>query len=403
MNTRTLSILVLSLMFSTSTWSQVGMPGSTIYKSIYGSQDMRDASQITDRRVARLATGTCSLGTNETGSRCCSGFLVGEDLVMTNFHCMGCIHKKGKGMRRRCWSRSRNGFNLGAFWSGFFKTTLGIDIDPQDAPAMANSMFGPIGTASIVASANGGKTTPVKPPARGNKAPKPGMDDDDCPTNDLDVLNSLKEDFGRVNFNNVTGGEDEVYEIKKIEVASKEHDMVVFRIAKKMEDKHIFDLAVTEATVGLELLSISHPGSSPFEDGKRVYDMSESCVVSHAAAAEYGSRVDVFGHQCDTNPGSSGSPIIDRATGTVVGLHWGGGARRFDQWGFSQEPIDLDDVNSYNKAVELRSITNYLRDNAPGLLELDEAPMPVEPRFQDQSQQGESPRVDPSRSSGTWL
>ena len=33
---------------------------------------------------------------------------------------------------------------------------------------------------------------------------------------------------------------------------------------------------------------------------------------------------DTMKHMCDTESGSSGAPVLDRATGHVVGLHWGG-------------------------------------------------------------------------------
>ena len=49
-------------------------------------------------------------------------------------------------------------------------------------------------------------------------------------------------------------------------------------------------------------------------------------------------------HTCDTEGGSSGSPILDRATGNVVSLHWGG-------------------TNEYNLMVPMNMILDHMQEN----------------------------------------
>jgi V8-like Glu-specific endopeptidase len=75
-----------------------------------------------------------------------------------------------------------------------------------------------------------------------------------------------------------------------------------------------------EANGDRKLLVIEHPGG----DFKHV-SMSKKCEVvsDHAAGAEANALSD-FGHHCDTKGGSSGSPVFDRETKLLVGLHHAG-------------------------------------------------------------------------------
>lgn len=64
-----------------------------------------------------------------------------------------------------------------------------------------------------------------------------------------------------------------------------------------------------------ELLIIQHPGGEP----KQV--SLEGCLVAGLQREGASTEKTDFGHECDTLGGSSGSPVLDRATGRVVGLH----------------------------------------------------------------------------------
>ncbi len=89
-----------------------------------------------------------------------------------------------------------------------------------------------------------------------------------------------------------------------------------------------------------ELLIIQHPGGEP----KKV--SLEGCLVAGLGREGASSEKTDFGHECDTLGGSSGSPVLDRATGRVVGLHHFGFREGLD------EPV--------NQAVEIARILEDL-------------------------------------------
>lgn len=82
-------------------------------------------------------------------------------------------------------------------------------------------------------------------------------------------------------------------------------------------DFPISNLSKQELTVGMPLLVPGHPATRP-----KQIDVSEQCKLTRAIPYSWYDR-DNIQHQCDTEGGSSGSPVIDRATGNVVGIHWG--------------------------------------------------------------------------------
>jgi lysyl endopeptidase len=62
----------------------------------------------------------------------------------------------------------------------------------------------------------------------------------------------------------------------------------------------------------------------------KLIDRSADCVLSDVEVFHTVSGRDTIKHMCDTQVGSSGSPLIDRATGHVLALHWGGRDHEFN-------------------------------------------------------------------------
>ena len=90
-----------------------------------------------------------------------------------------------------------------------------------------------------------------------------------------------------------------------------------------------------------ELVVIQHPGGEP-----KKFSL-EGCVVAGLQREGASTEPTDFGHECDTKGGSSGSPVFDRTTGRVVGLHHFGFREGLD------EPV--------NQAVEIGRILADLR------------------------------------------
>ena len=75
---------------------------------------------------------------------------------------------------------------------------------------------------------------------------------------------------------------------------------------------------------GMPLYLASHPAGRPKE-----IDTSPTCALGDGVLFQSSGRQTVK-HMCDSEGGSSGAPLIDRATGHAVGLHWGGKDGQFN-------------------------------------------------------------------------
>jgi len=110
---------------------------------------------------------------------------------------------------------------------------------------------------------------------------------------------------------------------KAIEVLAKsEHfDFAIYRVERKDLNAIDFPIAVLskqQLEMSMQLLVPGHPAARTKE-----IDVSNACVLSRADSFDMHDRLNIQ-HQCDTEGGSSGSPIMDRQTGHVIGIHWGG-------------------------------------------------------------------------------
>jgi V8-like Glu-specific endopeptidase len=100
--------------------------------------------------------------------------------------------------------------------------------------------------------------------------------------------------------------------------------------------------------VGQMLIVAGHPQARTKE-----IDRSKHCKLSSVEPEEMGGRMTIR-HTCDTEGGSSGSPVLDRNTGHAVALHWGG------EDGFNMSiPMNLvlDDMEKAVDAKTFRKLT----------------------------------------------
>ena len=128
------------------------------------------------------------------------------------------------------------------------------------------------------------------------------------------------------------------------------------------DDFPVAPLAMALPFTGEKLVAIGHPTSRPME-----MDRSDECVIKNADVHLEELRRTVT-HMCDTEGGSSGSPLFDRNTGRIVALHWGGN-------------------DDYNMAIPIQSIVEDLKAK----LKADEyATLSVEEQSPDDAQIGTS-------------
>lgn len=79
------------------------------------------------------------------------------------------------------------------------------------------------------------------------------------------------------------------------------------------------------ASLYIGTLDTSTPIAVPSHPRGRLKEIDKSgdCKILSTEITEVSMR-ETMTHSCDTEGGSSGSPVINRTTGAILGLHWGG-------------------------------------------------------------------------------
>ncbi|MDN3239635.1 trypsin-like serine peptidase [Glycomyces tritici] len=107
-------------------------------------------------------------------------------------------------------------------------------------------------------------------------------------------------------------------------------DFTLFTVAEPERIAHLPALQASSAPVGLheQIYIPEHPGGGPLRiasaSSSEPPGLGSNCLVGGAVRDGRVADTD-FAYRCDTEGGSSGSPVISRSTGQVVGLHHFGG------------------------------------------------------------------------------
>ncbi len=109
-----------------------------------------------------------------------------------------------------------------------------------------------------------------------------------------------------------------IYKVKPVKAAKKSKSLMPDRSSDSLDDSGVITMWGGAITVGQSLIVSGHPAARTKE-----IDRSKDCKINTIVPEEMGGRMTIR-HTCDTEGGSSGSPVLDRKTGFAVALHWGG-------------------------------------------------------------------------------
>lgn len=274
--------------------------------------------------VKDYASGICSIGTNEEGTKCCTGFRIDKDLIMTNFHCLACVHKIFNTLVKKT--------------PRFMEPSQFLYSLPHGDPVFLEL---------------------VKEEMRASGL---NMDYDQffLPANDTEfrkLMNSYPELLTRINFKNTIDNAipliESSYQIKEIVAMNLSLDYSVIRVEKMGTEEKILKLNSQVLVPKQKLAIMGHPSVGPYPN-KKVYDVSSDCQVLDPTYDTSNVRIHVFTHHCSTAPGSSGSPIVDRANGKVIGIHWGANDSEDVRFGIEMKSIIRDLQEAWQVIVKKR-------------------------------------------------
>jgi V8-like Glu-specific endopeptidase len=103
--------------------------------------------------------------------------------------------------------------------------------------------------------------------------------------------------------------------VSKLEAVDVNLDYAVVRLAQAPPGFGRVTIGATTVTDGQPLVIVQHPAGEPKQAS------IDDCVVKNPSTSGVGLQPTDFGHLCDTLGGSSGSPVLDRKSGAVIGLH----------------------------------------------------------------------------------
>jgi V8-like Glu-specific endopeptidase len=137
------------------------------------------------------------------------------------------------------------------------------------------------------------------------------------------------------------------FRVSKLEAASVPLDYALVRLAQTPNGFGRVKFAAGGATEDEALVIIEHPA------GEFKQASIDDCKVKSVTRPGTGDGPTDFGHLCDTLGGSSGSPVLDRQTGGLVGLHHLG--------------IPAGAVDPVNQAVHIGQVLDDLKTRVPAV------------------------------------
>jgi V8-like Glu-specific endopeptidase len=136
------------------------------------------------------------------------------------------------------------------------------------------------------------------------------------------------------------------YLCKELVHKAEEFDYALYRVElapnQAQIEYPIMTLSAADVYLDQSIFVAGHPSGRLKE-----VDISNECVISDIVPELTDSGRNTIKHMCDTEGGSSGSPLIDRNTGYAVGLHWGG------------------KTDAYNMAIPMALIIKNLKAEIP--------------------------------------
>jgi V8-like Glu-specific endopeptidase len=137
------------------------------------------------------------------------------------------------------------------------------------------------------------------------------------------------------------------FRVSRLEAASVPLDYAIVRLAQAPSGFGRVKLALAPAAEDQALVIIEHPA------GEFKQASIDDCKVKLVSRPGTGGGATDFGHLCDTLGGSSGSPVLDRQSGGLVGLHHLG--------------IPFGAVDPVNQAVHIQQVLQDVKAQKPAL------------------------------------
>jgi lysyl endopeptidase len=127
----------------------------------------------------------------------------------------------------------------------------------------------------------------------------------------------------------VDAADQQIFKCKELIRKNEKFDYALYRVHPTTSESEIeypiLTLSRSALSEGQRMIVASHPSGRLKE-----IDRSDECYISSTEVFTTESGRDTIKHMCDTEGGSSGSPVLDRDTGHFVALHWGGRTNEFN-------------------------------------------------------------------------